>query len=72
MSPPKNPPVADIDEDPNVEVRPYSSPPCYAAELDPGYFGLPRMDLAGLRVLERRLGEAREALGRALTELARR
>lgn len=67
MSPSKNPPVADIDEDPNVEIRPYSSPPCYAAEVDPGYFGLPRRpDLPGLRLLERRLLEAQEALELAL------
>lgn len=32
--------IADIDEDPNVEIRPYSSPPCYAHEVDPAYFGL--------------------------------
>lgn len=32
--------IADIDEDPNVEIRPFSSPPCYAHEVDPAYFGL--------------------------------
>lgn len=69
----KNPPIADIDEDPNVEIRPYNSPPCYAQEVDPGYFGMPRQpDLAGLRLLERRLGEARGALNRVLMGLAQR
>ena len=73
MPPSGNPPTADIDEDPNVEVRPYSSPPCYAAEVDPGYFGMPRRpDLAGLRLLERHLGEACDALDVALQRLARR
>ena len=37
----ETPPVADPDEDPNVEIRPYASPPCYAHEVDPAYFGLP-------------------------------
>ena len=37
---PGSTPVADIDEDPNVEIRPFSSPPCYAHEIDPAYFGL--------------------------------
>ena len=41
MSVPEKPPVAGLDEDPNAELRPYSSPPCYAHELDPAYFGLP-------------------------------
>lgn len=36
-----NSPIADIDEDPNVELRPYASPPCYAHEVDPAYFGFP-------------------------------
>ena len=36
----RNPEIADIDDDPNVEIRPYSSPPCYAHEVDPAYFGL--------------------------------
>jgi hypothetical protein len=73
MLPPRNTPIADIDEDPNVEVRPYSSPPCYAQEVDPGYFGMARRpDLEDLRRLERRLGEAGETLEGALRELARR
>lgn len=73
MAPSKNPPIADIDEDPNVEVRPYSSPPCYAAEVDPGYFGMPhRPDLEGLRLLARRIDEARDALEEALSRLASR
>jgi len=41
MMTPRKPPVADIDEDPNVEIGPYASPPCYAHEVDPAYFGLP-------------------------------
>jgi hypothetical protein len=44
--------IADLDEDPNVEIRPYSSPPCYAHEIDPAYFGLapnPQDTVAGLR-----------------------
>lgn len=73
MLPPRNTPVADIDEDPNVEIRPYSSPPCYAQEVDPGYFGMPRrVDLDGLRRLERQLGEARNALDGAIERLARK
>lgn len=36
----RGPAIADIDEDPNIEIRPYSSPPCYAHEVDPAYFGL--------------------------------
>ena len=73
MLPPRNTPIADIDEDPNVEIRPYSSPPCYAQEVDPGYFGMPRRpDLEGLRLLERRLAEASDALEATLKGLARR
>jgi hypothetical protein len=37
----RKPEIADIDEDPNVEIGAYSSPPCYAHEVDPAYFGLP-------------------------------
>ncbi len=56
---PKNPPIADIDEDPNVEIGPYASPPCYAHEVDPGYFGMPaRLDPSRLRALEAALREA--------------
>jgi alkanesulfonate monooxygenase SsuD/methylene tetrahydromethanopterin reductase-like flavin-dependent oxidoreductase (luciferase family) len=40
MPKPKNPPVAGSDEDPNVELQPYASPPCYAHEVEPAYFGL--------------------------------
>ena len=55
----KNPPVADIDEDPNVEIGPYASPPCYAHEVDPAYFGMaPRLDPCRLRALEAALREA--------------
>jgi hypothetical protein len=73
MLPPSNTPIADIDEDPNVEIRPYSSPPCYAQEVDPGYFGMPRRpDLDGLRRLERQIGEARNVLDAALGRLAPR
>ena len=36
----RKPGIADIDDDPNVEIRPYSSPPCFAHEVDPAYFGL--------------------------------
>lgn len=41
MAEPRNTKVADIDEDPNVEIGSYSSPPCYAHEIDPAYFGFP-------------------------------
>jgi hypothetical protein len=55
----KNPPIADIDEDPNVEIGPYASPPCYAHEVDPAYFGMPaRVDPCRLRALEAALREA--------------
>jgi len=69
MSAPKNPPIADIDEDPNVEIQSYASPPCYAHEVDPAYFGLPaRLDRCRLRDLETALRQAqallREAVGR--------
>jgi hypothetical protein len=73
MLSPRNTPIADIDEDPNVEIRPYSSPPCYAQEVDPGYFGMPRRaDLDGLRLIEARLDEARRLLDGALRGLAQR
>lgn len=32
-------PVASADEDPNVDVTCYASPPCLMHELDPSYFG---------------------------------
>jgi hypothetical protein len=55
----KNPPIADIDEDPNVEIGPYASPPCYAHAVDPAYFGMPaRVDPCRLRALEAALREA--------------
>lgn len=52
---PVNSPIADIDEDPNVEIRSYASPPCYAHEVDPAYFGYPASD-----------GDMAERLRRAL------
>jgi hypothetical protein len=66
----KNPPVADIDEDPNVEIRPYASPPCYAHEVDPAYFGLPaRLEPCRLRDLETVLRQARALLGAAIDRI---
>ena len=66
MPAPEKPPVADIDEDPNVEVRPYSSPPCYAHEIDPAYFGMPDKadtpDAGRLRSLKRALHEIQAAI----------
>jgi hypothetical protein len=65
------PGIAGIDEDPNVEIRPYSSPPCYAHEVDPGYFGLapdPENAAAGLR----RMLAAVDAAARVLADLLSR
>lgn len=63
MSTVRKPPIAGIDEDPNVELRPFSSPPCYAHEVDPAYFGFPdpgRMADAG--ALRRALRDAETAI----------
>lgn len=69
----KNPPVADIDEDPNVEIRPYSSPPCYAHEVDPAYFGMPaRVDLCRLRALETALRQAEAEIDTAIARIRAR
>ena len=74
MSAPRTPP--DVarddteDEDPNSELRPFASPPCYAHEVDPTYFGLdpepetkPAAALkAGLQDVEAAIGAIVEAL----------
>ena len=70
---PGSTPVADIDEDPNVEIRPFSSPPCYAHEVDPAYFGLtsPNETLPKERLVRnRRVVE--EAVGILAALLSRR
>lgn len=57
------PPIADSDEDPNAELRPYASPPCYAHEVDPAYFGLPSPGDPPLReLLKRALADAAAAI----------
>jgi hypothetical protein len=67
---PDKPGVADIDEDPNVELHPYSSPPCYAHEVDPSYFGFPARcgaaDPGSLRHALRDTETAIAAISRAL------
>ena len=51
------------DEDPNSALRPYASPPCYAHEVDPAYFGLaPAPDGDRLADLNARLREAEAAI----------
>jgi hypothetical protein len=73
MPAPKSPPVADIDEDPNVEIRPYSSPPCYAHEVDPAYFGMPaQADLCRLRALETALRQAEAEIDTAIGRIRAR
>jgi hypothetical protein len=63
MEAPEKPGVADIDEDPNVELRPYSSPPCYAHEVDPAYFGFAESSgPARLPALRRALRDAEAAI----------
>jgi len=73
MSGPEKPRIADLDEDPNAELRPYSSPPCYAHEVDPAYFGLEspctKADLAALR---HALRDAEAAIAAASGALDRR
>jgi hypothetical protein len=63
-------PVADFDEDPNAELRPYSSPPCYAHEVDPAYFGLPGPCATDQDALRRALGNAKAALAATARALA--
>ena len=65
--------IADIDEDPNVEVRPFSSPPCYAHEVDPAYFGLtsPNETLP-IQRLVRNLHAVEDAAGILVALLSRR
>jgi hypothetical protein len=73
MSTVRKPPIADIDEDPNVELRPFSSPPCYAHEVDPAYFGFPdaggTADAGALRRALRDAETAIAALSRVLDRL---
>lgn len=65
-----SPAVADVDEDPNVDIRGYASPPCYAHEIDPAYFGLPETpDHVRLRSLRRTLDDVRDAIA-ALSRIA--
>ena len=72
MPGPERPPVADIDEDPNVELRPYSSPPCYAHEVDPAYFGLPDpCGPAPLPSLRRALRDTETAMATASAAVSR-
>lgn len=66
MAEPRNTKVADIDEDPNVEIGSYSSPPCYAHEIDPAYFGFP----AGEGDRAERLRRALRAVEQAAAVLA--
>ena len=70
MPAPKKPSVADMDEDPNIELRPYSSPPCYAHEVDPAYFGFPApcgaLDPGSLRRTLRDIETAIATVSRAL------
>ncbi|MGD8808976.1 MAG: hypothetical protein PVG24_05190 [Gammaproteobacteria bacterium] len=68
----EKPPIADVDEDPNVELRPFSSPPCYAHEVDPAYFGLsdPHAPSRGAS-LRRALRDAQTAIGAASRILSR-
>jgi len=67
----EEPPVADIDEDPNVELRPYSSPPCYAHEVDPAYFGLEPPYVTDRTALRRALRDAEAAIAAATRALDR-
>lgn len=62
----RKPAIADIDEDPNVEIGPYSSPPCYAHEVDPAYFGFP----AGESDRAARLHQSLDAAEQAAAVLA--
>jgi len=71
MSTIRKTPVADIDEDPNVELRPYSSPPCYAHEVDPAYFGLEPPCVTDRTALRRALRDAEAAIAAATHALAR-
>lgn len=71
MSTIRKTPVADIDEDPNVELRPYSSPPCYAHEVDPTYFGLELPCVTDRTALRRALRDAEAAIAAATQALAR-
>jgi hypothetical protein len=73
MPEPRNPEIADADEDPNVEIRPYSSPPCYAHEIDPAYFGLPTpADASRVDSLKRLLDDAETAIAAITRTLSRR
>jgi len=72
MSTIRKTPVADIDEDPNVELRPYSSPPCYAHEEDPTYFVLEPPCVTDRTALRRALRDADAAVAAATHALARR
>jgi len=67
------PAVADDDEDPNTELRPFSSPPCYAHEVDPAYFGLPAAgETAQLDALRRALHHVEAAVAALSHATARR
>jgi hypothetical protein len=72
MPAPEKPGVADIDEDPNIELRPFSSPPCYAHEVDPAYFGLPDpRGPARLPALRRALRDTEAAIATASAAVSR-
>jgi len=71
MSATEKPPVAGLDEDPNAELRPYSSPPCSAHEVDPAYFGLPATGAVDQAALQRALRDAEAAITAASRALAR-
>lgn len=72
MPAPDRPSVADADEDPNVELRPFSSPPCYAHEVDPAYFGLPDPHASAHgAALRHALRDAEAAIATAARVLAR-